>query len=256
MLIALTIIAYIVFLVLLISEFFSYLWAAAVFSLILIFLVTKIVGKSLFFAALPSLFVVSSFLLLPFLAPKSWACGFIFFCAAGLGLLLFLRQIIVNRESPKDRRKHPIFRKKIILSKTAAVLAMYIGFAGLFAILENIEVQFWAVLLAFFIIGSTVSSEFLSLGAFIREKRQNLGWNILIFSLCLGMVALQLAWAIAFWPLGFFSLSIILLSVFFAVLDIAEQIIAGEFSPARALYNSGAALIAILLAVCTSKWTI
>lgn len=270
--IVLTSIAYCVFLLAARFGSFPYVLMASLFNIALLVLIAMTVGKSLFFVSLPAILAISSFLLLPFLSPDSWVYGFIVLDVSIFTLSLYLRKNILDKENPQDRRSHPIFRKKAALDKTLAITVLIISYTGLFAIVlfpmeENEYVSFWMILLGFFAASSIIFWEILKLSEKRSERTliaasakkiekipAEMDKIIILASLSLGLIALEAAWALSFWPLGFFSSGIALVGIMFAFLDIFEQILFRNISFLRIIYDIGIAISAILMVAMTTKW--
>lgn len=250
MMIILTSIAYCVFLLAGKLGIFSYFWLSVTASVILLVMIIKIVGMRLSFISLPMILAVFSFLLLPFLAPNSWAYGFIAASSLVFASSLFLKKSVLSKENVKDGKKRfNAIKKQLAADKIIVIAVMAIGYTSLFAMMlfpvyENSYIPFWIVLLGIFATSSILFGEILK----ILE-----GFTSLI-PLILGFMILETAWAISFWPLGFFSLAIVLLSISFMLLDISEQILSQNVSSVRMVYDIGVVISAILLVVMTTKW--
>lgn len=224
-----------------------YFWRILFFVGILSIGIVKVVGKSKSLLLLPILLIAASFVVNLFFASKVWFYSFSILSAATLVLILFLRQEIKNKENPEDRRKHPRLRNSLAFNKSIAIAVMAVCFIGFFAIQENTEISFWIVLAGFFAISVSAFWEV------IRFNVKNSREAALISSVG-GFVIMEFAWALSFWPLGFFSNAVILLSLSYVFLDIVDIALVRKVPASRIAADAGLALLAILIVAGTSKW--
>jgi len=241
-------ILYCCFLLLAVNALAYNFWIAIILSAVVLFGIIKIIGKSTFLLIAPLILAAVSFLLASFLAPKTWAYGFIVISLIIFIASLYLRKSIVPQDGSDDRRKHLILRKSIMLNKAIDIIISTISFIALFAALENLNISYPVVLLGFFAVSMLFSKEILKLS----NSRNSNFYKIVSF--VIGLSILEFAWILSLWPLGFFSLGIILASIFFAFVDIAQQIISKRKTLSIIAYDIGLAVLVILIISLTVKW--
>lgn len=207
----------------------------------------KIIGRTKSLAILPILLIVSSFILNPFFASKIWFYNFAILSAATFALILFIRQEIKSKENPEDRRRHPILRKNLAFNKSAAIAVMMVSFLAFFALQENTGIPSWVILIGFFTVSSSIFWEAL------RFNFKN-NSELALISLIGGLALMEFAWALFFWPLGFYSNAVILLALSYAFLDIIDIALIKKVPTPRIAADIGLALLAILIVAGTSKW--
>ncbi len=225
----------------------SYPLIATCCSIITLFGCMKIIGKPKRLVIMPMLLVVASFAVIPFFV--SWIGVFLFsvFSSAIFYALLFLRQ---KRESKKQgRRQHELLRSKIAFNKPLVIIVLSLCFLALFLNLRNSNISFWFALVVFFVVS------FLSFKEILRLNT-NHNQCVTIISLVSGLVFLEIAWALSFWPLESFSLMVILLSVAIALLNIFEETINKKITYISLIKNLGIIAIAIAAISLTTHWTL
>lgn len=242
----LTTILYLIFLIISLSISSSlYIWWTAFFIVVLILLASRVVGKNKYFLVLPVVLIAAPFALIPFLAPQFWTYFFIFLSTGALFLTLYLRGEILSKDGGGDRRRYPRFRKYFEFNKAANISVLAFCYMAFFAMAESLP--FWAVLTGFFLSSLLIFWETLRFS--ISEKTK-----ALVICLSLAMAAAEFAWALSFWPLGFFSHAVILLAIMYSFIDIVDNIAAKKISTSKIIFDLGISLTSIVLVMGTSKW--
>jgi len=205
----------------------------------------KIIGKPKSLVALPLLLSAASFAIIPFFV--SWTGVMLFSVSSSLVFysMILLRQ---KRESKKqDRRQHKLLRSKISLNKPLAVTVLFFCFMSFFLALRNSNISFIVALIGFFVVSFFVFREILE---FTTKHSQ----YVLAISLVLGLIFLEIAWVLSFWPLESFSLSVILLSIAVALLNMIENAINKTMTRVSVLENIGLIIITTLAVSLTTNW--
>ena len=241
-------ILYFIFLVIAVSLSSAfYFWWILFFIGVLSFAVVRIIGRTKALVLLPILLMASSFILSPFFVSKIWFFAFAVLSVATFSFMLFLRQEIKNQNNQEDRRSHPRLRENFAFNKSIALIVMAVCFFGLFAIQENTGISFWAVLIGFFAVSTSIFWEIL------RFNFKNSA-EAIFMPLVIGFIVMEFAWALSLWPIGFFSNAIVLFALSYAFLDIVENVLTEKISFAKVVIDVGIALAAILIVAGTSRW--
>jgi len=205
----------------------------------------KIIGKPRRLVIIPMFLSVASFAIMPFFV--SWIEVFLFsiFSSTIFYFLLFFRQKIESKK--QDRRQHELLRGKMPFSKPLIIAVLPFCFLSIFLILKNSNISFAVALSIFFIIFFISCKE-------ILEFNTGHSQYTLITALVLGLILLEVAWTLAFWPLESFSLMVILLSVAIVLLNIAEGAINKTITRISLVKNIGIVFIIILAVSLTTNW--
>lgn len=247
-LLTLTLTLYLIFLIISVSLSSSfYLWWALFFIIILSFGIAKVIGKNKALIFLPVLLITASFILSPFFSYDISFFGFLALISATFAMMLFLRQEIKNNENPEDRRSHPRLRESFAFNKSLAAVVMGVCFLAVFAIQENTELPFWIGLLGFFIIAYLISWEVFKFN--FKSSR-----DVKFIAFISGFIAMEFAWALSFWPLGYFSNAMILLALNYAFISVIDAALQEKISSRKIAIDIGIALAAILIIAGTSRW--
>jgi len=132
-------------------------------------------------------------------------------------------------------------------SKPLIIAVLPFCFLSIFLILKNSNISFAVALSIFFIIFFISCKE-------ILEFNTGHSQYTLITALVLGLILLEVAWTLAFWPLESFSLMVILLSVAIVLLNIAEGAINKTITRISLVKNIGIVFIIILAVSLTTNW--
>jgi len=159
--------------------------------------------------------------------------------------LLFFRQKIESKK--QDRRQHEFLRNKISFNKPLIIAVLPFCFLAIFLVLKNSNISFVVALSSFFIVSFISCKE-------ILEFNTKHSQYAIITALVLGFVLLEVAWALAFWPLESFSLVVMLLSVAIALLNIAENAINKTTTRMSLVENIGIVFVVILAVSLTTNW--
>lgn len=244
----LTTLLYFIFLILSVSLSASfYFWWMLCFLGMLLFGIIKVVGQRKSLLLLPIVLIAASFFANPFFASKTGIYSFSILSSALLATMLFVRQEIKSKENPDDRRSHPRMRNALSLNKTISISVMMICFLGLFALQENTAIDLWIILAGFFVMPASLFWEIIRLN--FKNNRE-----AALISITGGFVSMEFAWALLFWPIGFFSNAVILFAICYAFVDIIDFVLLQKISVSRIAADAVLAIAAILIVAGTSKW--
>ncbi|TRZ78082.1 hypothetical protein D4R87_01435 [bacterium] len=205
----------------------------------------KIIGKPRRLLIMPLLLSVAFFIIMPFFVSYIGIFLFSVFSSLIFYFLLLLRQKHENKK--QDRRQHELLRSKIAFNKPLVIIVLSLCFLSLFLTLRNSNISFSVALAGFFIVSYISFKEILE---FNTKHNQ----CVTIISLVLGLVFLEIAWVSAFLPLESFSLTVILLSVAVALINIVEDTLNKKITSISLIKNLGIIVIAIMAVSVTTNW--
>ena len=224
------------------TDFFSgHVWLfvlSVFFFLAYIFKVAQKIGKRTELTFIPVILTFSVFLLSYFIDSINQKHIFALIATAAYYFLhLGLHRIKLYE---KDKTAHAIIA-------AAASASVFIFYAGAYGFYLNFNLPLWILMLSFFAVTTLISYQYFFL---ITQNRK----EILKYSLLLGFVMMEVAWAINFWPFGYLTTSVITLIFYYMFWDAIQAHILGNLTRKRIVGDVlffGALVAFVLL---TSRW--
>lgn len=140
-------------------------------------------------------------------------------------------------------------------SRTArAVIAMslmavaFLFFVSTYGVYLNFDVSAWVLMVFYFLNISVMSYKYFLL---IGEGNKKIS---LTYSLILGLVSLEMAWIINFWPFGYLTTGVIMLMFYYVVWDLAQNYFLNIISIRKVVVNLLFFLITSGMVLYSSTW--
>lgn len=91
--------------------------------------------------------------------------------------------------------------------------------------------------------------------ALINRERRN-RWRALFYSLVLGLIMGECAWALGFWPFGYLTTGALALVLYAILWDVTFTAFYGELSLKRTIIRILFLLVLVLLIIASTPWHI
>lgn len=128
-----------------------------------------------------------------------------------------------------------------------ALATIFVSYATVVGIYLNFVFPPWALMLAFLLITTLVSFQYL----WILKKDKRSVWN---YSLVLGLVMTELAWAANSWPFGYLTTAVVTLMFYYVFWDMAAAHFLGSLSKRRVATNLIVFGLLAALVLGSSPW--
>lgn len=139
------------------------------------------------------------------------------------------------------------------LLNVAALASLFFVFTATYGLYINYEVPL-AVLLGVYFFSSFIVT-FQTLYGVVETKKRELK-PILLFAFSVGMLITELIWVVHFWPFGYLTIGVSMLTHFFFLWHIAFDCMRGQLAMKQIIQESMALLILLALLVLTSPWNL
>jgi hypothetical protein len=156
-----------------------------------------------------------------------------------LGLLALYRL----RSAPADQTAQSLLSMSIMA-------AMFFFYSGIYGFYINFNFPLWGLMALFFIGTGAVSYQ-----ALINRERRN-RWRALFYSLVLGLIMGECAWALGFWPFGYLTTGALALVLYAILWDVTFTAFYGELSLKRTIIRILFLLVLVLLIIASTPWHI
>ena len=184
------------------------------------------------------------------------------FCASGL--LIFVDSVVAQQSitliasvllflSMREYRNFDQGKEKL----SARSVLFMAHFAGIFffftvsyAFHVNISIPQWFLMGAFFFFPFLISAH-----SFLLTQPGN-ARLALIYAFIMGIVFMQLAWIIHFWPFGYLTTGVIMLVMFYTLWDLFQSHLEGDIRYQRFLANILLLVVLSSIVLLSSPWEI
>jgi len=200
---------------------------------------SKKIGKRWLFSIVPTVFSISSIILLYFIDIFAEKQLFVFLSAFIYYLSLLSAYRLRNYS--KDQTAMGL----VMASATAAIFFFYAASYGIYL---NFAVSSWVLVLAYFLVTFLVSCQYFQI---IKSDRKK---SALVYSLLLGMAMAEIAWIMSFWPFGYLTTGIIALIFYYILWDLIRSYFLNFLSKKRVVANMMLSGFLISLILISSKW--
>ncbi len=156
-----------------------------------------------------------------------------------LGLLALYRL----RTAPSDQTAQSLLSMSIMA-------AMFFFYSGIYGFYINFNFPLWGLMALFFFGTGAVSYQ-----ALINRERRN-RWRALFYSLVLGLIMGECAWAFGFWPFGYLTTGALALVLYAILWDVTFTAFYGELSLKRTIIRIIFLLALVLLLLASTPWHI
>ncbi len=156
-----------------------------------------------------------------------------------LGLLALYRL----RSAPADQTAQSLLSMSIMA-------AMFFFYSGIYGFYINFNFPLWGLMSLFFIGTGAVSYQ-----ALINRERRN-RWRALFYSLVLGLIMGECAWAFGFLPFGYLTTGALALVLYAILWDVAFTAFYGELSLKRTITRILFLLVLVLSILASTPWHI
>ncbi|MBP6975468.1 MAG: hypothetical protein KBB51_01410 [Candidatus Moranbacteria bacterium] len=156
-----------------------------------------------------------------------------------LGLLALYRL----RSAPTDQTAQALL-------STAIMAAMFFFYSGIYGFYVNFNFPLWGLMALFFFGTGAVSYQ-----ALVSRERRN-RWRSLFYSLVLGLIMGECAWAFGFWPFGYLTTGAIALILYAILWDVTFTAFYGELSLKRVIMRILFLLAFVMLILASTPWRI
>ncbi|MCD6149874.1 hypothetical protein J7J13_03770 [bacterium] len=200
---------------------------------------SKKIGKRWLFSIIPTVFSISSIILLYFIDIFAEKQLFVFLSAFIYYLSLLSAYRLRNYS--KDQTAMGL----IMASATATIFFFY---AASYGIHLNFAVPLWVLILAYFLVTFLVSYQYFKIIKNDNEK------SAFIYSTLLGMVMAEIAWMISFWPFGYLTTGATALIFYYTLWDLIRSHFLNFLSKKRVIANMILSGFLIGFLLISSKW--
>jgi hypothetical protein len=136
------------------------------------------------------------------------------------------------------------------LLSTAIMAAMFFFYSGIYGFYINFNFPLWGLMALFFFGTGAVSYQ-----ALVNRERRN-RWRALFYSLVLGLIMGECAWAFGFWPFGYLTTGALALVLYATLWDVAFTAFYGELALKRVILRMLFLLACVLLILMSTPWYI
>lgn len=156
-----------------------------------------------------------------------------------LGLLALYRL----RSAPTDQTAQSLL-------SIAIMAAMFFFYSGVYGFYVNFNFPLWGLMTLFFFGTAAVSYQ-----ALVNRERRN-RWRSLFYSLVIGLIIGECAWAFGFWPFGYLTTGALALILYAMLWDVAFAAFYGELSLKRVIIRILFLLAFAFLILLSTPWRI
>lgn len=156
-----------------------------------------------------------------------------------LGLLALYRL----RSAPTDQTAQSLLSMVIMAT-------MFFFYSGIYGFYVNFNFPLWGLMVLFFLGTGAVSYQ-----ALVSRERRN-RWRSLFYSLVMGLIMGECAWAFGFWPFGYLTTGALALILYAVLWDVTFMTFYGELSLKRAVIRILFLLAFVLLILASTPWHI
>ncbi len=136
------------------------------------------------------------------------------------------------------------------LLSITVMTAVFFFYSGIYGFYVNFNFPLWGLMVLFFFGTVAVSYQ-----TFLHRERHDRK-RVLLYSLVIGLVMGECAWAFGFWPFGYLTTGAIALIFYTIFWDIAFISFCGELSMKRAVLRILFLLALVLLLLASTPWRI
>lgn len=156
-----------------------------------------------------------------------------------LGLLALYRL----RSAPTDQTAQSLL-------STVIMATMFFFYSGIYGFYVNFNFPLWGLMALFFLGTGAVSYQ-----ALVSRERRN-RWRSLFYSLVMGLIMGECAWAFGFWPFGYLTTGALALILYAILWDVTFMAFYGTLSLKRAIMRILFLLTCVLLILASTPWHI
>lgn len=131
----------------------------------------------------------------------------------------------------------------------AALASLFFVFAAAYGLYINYEMPLALLLGVFFIASSIVAFQTLFVATEPRDARR-----ALVTAFVIGLIIMELIWAVYFWPFGYLTVGVVMLIYFFLLWKVSLELIRGEFSLRRMIGETLILFALLILLLLTANW--
>ncbi|MBA4320167.1 MAG: hypothetical protein C0412_17340 [Flavobacterium sp.] len=129
----------------------------------------------------------------------------------------------------------------------SAFTALFFFYSATYGIYLNFSISLWILMVVYLIATWMISYEYLGI---INDNKK----TVQSYSLILGMLMAEIAWAINFWPFGYLTTGIITLICYYIFWDLTQSHFLHNLSQKRLIVNLAFFSVIIGLILTTSRW--
>lgn len=167
----------------------------------------------------------------------------IFVMIAGIMYYLGLLALYRLRHAPADQTAQSML-------SVAVMSAVFFFYTGIYGFYINFNFPIWGLILLF--LSGTVAASYQTFVTRERKDRRRAA----MYSLIIGIIIGEMAWAIGFWPFGYLTAGTIALILYAMLWDIAFSVFHKELSLKRTIFRILFLLLLILLLLLSTPWRI